>query len=334
MTKYAALIVGAGPAGTATALALTHLGVGPIAVTGLPGLSPALGETLPGAARALLRDLGVWPAFEADRHAPILGAVSQWGSDQIEIRDAFANPQGPGWRLDRDRFEHMMLNQAKRGGVTVLHGRAVSFQRERGGWRIRLTPGGDVCCQTVVDAAGRRAPIARRLGVSKARLDRLTAHIALDPDAARTRWDGFSQITARETGWSYSTHLPDGNRLDALFTDSDLGPAPALPIVKCAAWSGRLTSFAGPGWAAVGDAACCFDPLSSQGIFHALYGGLRLGNALAGGGLDTYAAEIEAVWAAYRQHYHAYYAEERRWPDAPFWKRRSSGWQTEYRRIP
>ena len=71
-----------------------------------------------------------------------------------------------------------------------------------------------------------------------------------------------------------------------------------------------------------------FDPLSSQGLFHALYTGRRAADAarraLAGeaDALAAYADELEPVWGAYRFHRAAFYGAERRWPDAPFWRRR------------
>jgi flavin-dependent dehydrogenase len=72
----------------------------------------------------------------------------------------------------------------------------------------------------------------------------------------------------------------------------------------------------------------CFDPLSSQGLFHALYTGLAAGPAalamLRGdprAGAE-YSAALDPVWHAYAAHRDLYYGMERRWPDAPFWRRR------------
>jgi flavin-dependent dehydrogenase len=96
----------------------------------------------------------------------------------------------------------------------------------------------------------------------------------------------------------------------------------------CAAHGARLASAAGPGWLAVGDAAMSFDPLSSQGLFHALYTGMKGGEAaarmLAGDAAagPAFAAGLEPVWEAYQFHRALYYGMERRWPDAPFWRRR------------
>src|SRR5581483_7307681 len=105
-------------------------------------------------------------------------------------------------------------------------------------------------------------------------------------------------------------------------------PAQLSKTIRAAAWSGYSSACVGSGWAAVGDAACCFDPLSSQGLFNALYGALRLAPAIAdalvgrGSALGDYAQRISSIWAAYQRHYLLYYALERRWPDQPFWRRR------------
>ncbi len=95
-----------------------------------------------------------------------------------------------------------------------------------------------------------------------------------------------------------------------------------------AAHSAALDAGAGPGWFAVGDAAISFDPLSSQGIFNALYTGLAAAEA-ADRALDGdatahvgYNDELTSIGAAYRRHLSFWYGQEQRWPQAPFWSRR------------
>jgi flavin-dependent dehydrogenase len=87
---------------------------------------------------------------------------------------------------------------------------------------------------------------------------------------------------------------------------------------------------AGAGWIATGDAAVSFDPLSSQGIVTALLMGREAGFALAamlGEGdpelLVRYGAEYARLLEDHLRLRAAYYGQERRWPDAPFWARRS-----------
>lgn len=79
----------------------------------------------------------------------------------------------------------------------------------------------------------------------------------------------------------------------------------------------------------IGDPALAFDPLSSQGILTALYGGLcaagAIGAELAGmpGRVAAFAEELDRVRATYRRNRQRIYAEERRWADLDFWRRRA-----------
>ena len=358
-------IAGAGPAGAAAAIAVARASPLKVILADRALTTERFGETLPGAARALLRDLGVLERFEADAHPPSLGQASIWGSDQIELRDALFDPLGPGWRLDRARLQRRLLETASSLGCTLMVPAAVTGLRrvgDRGGyWRISLKKASglpvEVHCRFLVDATGRRASLARRLGMAQVRTDALVCNTIILPPAPPTDLDGFSMVEAAPDGWYYGARLGSGTRLVAFHTDFDLAgrrvpdaatflagisklrligrfageAASAEPVSRTAAWSGRLASCIGPRWAAAGDAACCFDPLSSQGVFNALYGGLRLGNAIASDlppgsaeHLAAYAGEIDSVWHAYRRHHRIYYKAQTRWATAPFWRRRAS----------
>ncbi|HEU4535301.1 MAG TPA: FAD-dependent monooxygenase [Polyangiaceae bacterium] len=171
--------------------------------------------------------------------------------------------------------------------------------------------------------------------------------------------DGRTLVEAVEDGWWYSVLLPDGERLVARLGDADLldrrrllgveglwsslgetqhlrrlcaeyGYLPRGPARGADASSSRLEPAAGERWVAVGDAALAFDPLSSKGIASALYTGLRAASAVdaalrgEGGAVERYAAHLLDVYRVYRQQLRAHYAAETRWPDAPFWRRRSA----------
>lgn len=90
----------------------------------------------------------------------------------------------------------------------------------------------------------------------------------------------------------------------------------------------RLDAFVGRGWVAVGDAALSFDPLAAQGIFNALYTGMKAGEAVDAAlrgdpsGLSQYTRRLEEIRAAYLERRVHVYDLEARWPDAPFWRRR------------
>ncbi len=174
---------------------------------------------------------------------------------------------------------------------------------------------------------------------------------AADPGSATV-------VEAVPGGWWYSLGLPSRQLVVAFLTDADLlaetlrrpwrfaelplahaptsaerlrdtgcpQPWPAPRIRP--AYVGRLGSVAGTDWLAVGEAAVCFDPLSSYGVEAALGAGFYAGAAISeqlGGrpdALSGYAELIDHTFAQYLIACHDRYATERRWPDSPFWRRR------------
>jgi len=314
-----------------------------------------IGETLPAAARRLLGALGLWEDFLKDGHSPCHARRSVWGGGEPITLDAMCDPDGPGWRLDRRRFETRLRAAAAKGALLLAPAGAGSVTRTDGGWRIDADGPAParIEARLLIDASGRGArPLRAQAGapVSADRLICAWLHAPLRAEAASVTY-----TESAEDGWWYSAPLPDGRRLIAFHTDSDLARgggaslrlveralatpslaetvadadlAKASPMRLCAAHGGRLASAAGPGWLAVGDAAMSFDPLSSQGLFHALYTGMKSGEATAlilAGDDDAgpaFAAALEPVWDAYLFHRALYYGMERRWPDAPFWRRR------------
>ena len=100
--------------------------------------------------------------------------------------------------------------------------------------------------------------------------------------------------------------------------------------VKAIAEQLRISASIVYGWIAAGDASMTFDPLSSQGLLHALFTGLAAAEAadsyLSGdmGAPRGYQQIMDGVQHAYRQHLASSYASEARWPASPFWQRRQS----------
>ncbi len=82
------------------------------------------------------------------------------------------------------------------------------------------------------------------------------------------------------------------------------------------------------GWLAAGDSSLSFDPLSSQGLFHALYSGIAVSKVLQAAmrgdssALPAYQARLDAVYDIYQASRREYYAAEQRWPHASFWQSR------------
>ncbi len=231
------LIVGAGPAGAAAAcvLAARHS----VVLVERHATPPfRIGESLIGAARPLLRDLGVLEQFEAAGHRPGLGQASVWGSDELVRRDSFLDPRGPGWRIERAGFETMLRDTAaSRGASVIAPGEIFDLRRENDagqGWNALIGSAGrtwPLHARFLIDASGRAARFARAAAQAQiAAHDRLICRfVHLAPRPARGDLDGFSLVEAIPDGWWYSARLPDGSTVIAFHADADL-PAARLSL--------------------------------------------------------------------------------------------------------
>jgi flavin-dependent dehydrogenase len=353
------LIVGAGPAGATAAINLAP-SRRVVLVDSKAHVMPRIGESLVPAARRLLADMGLLESFLAQGHEPWYGNRAVWGGPVPQEIDFLRDPDGHGWHLDRARFERWLRDHAVARGAELLTPATVEgLEADGQRWRVRLkTADGPlmVAADLLIDAGGRAAPVARRLGVRAYASDRLVCVWMYGRDG-RDGGRGLTYVEATRNGWWYTAPLPAGRRVLAFHTDADLpflrtiregqrlvecagvveelsallaevSFAPETESGTTAAHSAALMPPAGDGWLAVGDAALSFDPLSSQGLLNALFTGLAAAEAAdrhrrgAAHALTEYRQIIGGIEAAYRRHLALFYAGETRWPEAPFWQRR------------
>ncbi|MFF4834862.1 NAD(P)/FAD-dependent oxidoreductase [Streptomyces sp. NPDC001315] len=350
------LIAGGGPAGASAALALRRQGATVIVAD--PGRSQEWkpGETLSAKAGPLLEGLGVLDRVTVGPHTPCFGYESAWGGNGLSGTEFLLDPLGPGWHLDRVRFDSVLLDAARDAGARQRRGYIRSLQRRTGHWRITL--GGEpVLARYVIDATGASAGVARRVGAQVRRDDRLVALATRLPlGAAHRDVPRTSLVESVPLGWWYTAPLPGGTILVMAVTDADVAaryalhrpevwwrqltttthlrarlrlrttrPSFALRIARAS--TSRACPAAGPGWAAVGDAATATDPIAARGITTALATGISAADAVRADAdgttlsLQRYAERVAAVHSEYLQARTVCYGIEQRW-DTPFWTRR------------
>jgi flavin-dependent dehydrogenase len=356
MTRIAAdvVIAGAGPAGATAALCLARRGSSVVLVDPLLDVAVRVGETLPPMTRELLTRLGVWERFAGAGHRPAYAIRSAWGSAEPADQDYIFHPHGNGWHVDRRAFDRMLVQAAVDAGARLIRGTVGQASRKGDGWAIEAG-GLAVGARHVVDATGRAARVARRLGARRLALDRLIGIVArLPPERTTAAVEGATLVEAVPDGWWYSARTPDDRLLLAYMTDADLWVCSArrrdalaaklerAPLTRArvrgapdartrvvAAGSAQLRPAAGQGWLAAGDAAMAVDPLSGNGVCLALESGMRVAAAISGEregdelANEHYAAHVLRAFSAYESAWRWFYRSEKRFSSCEFWRRRS-----------
>jgi flavin-dependent dehydrogenase len=314
MNSFDVLVCGSGPAGATVALNLAPVArvllvdrIDPNTVADKPG------ESLPPAARRLLSDMGLLDAFRRKNHLSCFARRAVWGNPVVEELDLLRDIDGPGWLLDRQRFDTWLRDVAMERGAIVMPRttlQSVHFDSNRGVWETTLESAERglerVQARVLVDATGRFANIARAVGARRTTEEAPLVCLWI----AGTSWNetpatmGFTSIEAVDFGWWYTAPVPQGRRILALHTTPGVlrrhlgnadglialaktassigtileatGFSPNTPVQQVVAHGGTLIPAAGPAWFAAGDAAVHFDPISSPGLLNALFTGLAV----------------------------------------------------------
>lgn len=346
------VVAGAGPAGALAAFVLAKAGYQALLIDEIQEDTHKVGESLPGAARQILQSLGLLTTLESGSHLPCYGNVSAWGSEQMIANDFISDPRGLGWHLDRVQFDESLRLAALRAGAVFWKNRVKNATDINHTWRIDLKDC-EVYSRWFIDATGRAASLARSQGAIRQRdipLFAIYCWVVSPEHDAETR----TLIEAVPNGWWYTARLPNHTRVVIFHTDAkeatDIRRKPDLwhiylkktqYISHCLrdftcthlprlieAGGSCLNHFSGSRWITTGDAALTFDPISSQGIFNALYTGMKAGKAVQAAltgdlsSVNAYVDRLKAIRVAYCRYHNLIYRSENRWPDKPFWKLR------------
>jgi flavin-dependent dehydrogenase len=169
------------------------------------GASPRIGEALPPAARRLLADMGLLDAFLRERHTPCYGNQAVWGAGTPVVTDFIHDPDGHGWHLDRARFDGWLrLVAVSRGAKLLAPARLNAIWRGSGCWHVQLAADRgsvDVSAAFAIDAGGRAAPLARRLGAKRHVTDRLVCGWVHGRARSSGQGVGLTTVEAISDGW-------------------------------------------------------------------------------------------------------------------------------------
>ncbi|HFT1701287.1 TPA: NAD(P)/FAD-dependent oxidoreductase [Providencia stuartii] len=344
------VVVGGGVAGTVAARTLSLLGIRVVLLDSSSGVRQKVGESLPAAARPMLHKLGLLNYFNDQIFLTNYGNLSCWGSKELRETDFIRDPYGCGYHLDRRLFEQALLYAAEDLGTVLIKEHVSSFIEMDDGIKVQAGKL-NISAKWMINASGNSQFIAKKLSVSRQKDPLLFAlYTWFDSDILDTR----SVIEAVSSGWWYTAGLPNGKRILVFFTLPNQAKAilreenafslalketmyihqycPLESVTRnqlemIEATGGYSEKVFGHNWIAVGDAALSFDPISSQGIYNAIYTGLRGAEAIKAVLTDNdhklltkYGLRIKSIRYAYSNEVSRYYQQETRWRNKEFWQ--------------
>ena len=350
-------IIGGGIAAAAAALELREKGLSLCVIApDVPGCSDKIGESLAPSANETLKELGVWESFCNLESRICRTSYSGWGDSQTTGDKAFRHLEGVRWQIDRRRFESFLWKHVPHHRISSI---VRQFDHNGEGWQILTKSGDRIEAAFLLDCSGRGSIVGGRYTERRRADSQLAAYSYLTQrDAASAPTPG-AMVESRPDGWWYSAPLPDGRMIVCQFFDADLIDGDTLrveaewsqAIARAELTSGRirstgyaveglpvvvdasttwLESATGDHWAAAGDAAAAFDPLSSNGMSTALWSGraaaLAIDMELSGDrrGLEDYSSQMESGITNFLRERQEIYGLEQRFFEEEYWQRRHS----------
>ncbi len=278
------VIIGAGPAGTSTAICCRKAGLRVAILECAKFPRYQVGEALHPGVEPLLSQLGVGETIARERFLRYDGV---WTRSHGRKRRfvPFGSDSSGSWRglqVDRARLDVVLLNRAKESGASVLCGCSPKdVHRTKAGIQID-GEFGRLQSKVIVDATGSRRSIARKLNLDTLRCSpRILVRYGYF-ERSSDSWVSPT-FTAKRRGWEWLAQIDTdrGQWVSASWGD-DLPSPPAeiTPLRSISPIRGAdvtwqiLRSPAEQRFYAVGDAAAILDPACSHGVLRALSSGI------------------------------------------------------------
>lgn len=350
MPAWDVIVVGAGPAGTATAnwCARQGLRVALYERARFPRHRP--GETLPPGVEPIFGQLGVADAIRAAGFVRHAGTWVTWAGPR-RFAPFGADGDGPwrGFQAPREELDRILLASAVQVGAAARQPcRVVRPWLVDGVVAGVETVAGPIAARWVVDAGGGAHWLARCLALPiQPASPRLIARYGYARGIC-PGGDDAPELVADAAGWTWTARIAPGRyhwtRL-SLTRDDPWRDSPPLAFaamtpmgpVRGADVTWRMvTRPAGPGYLCAGDAAAVLDPASSHGVLKALMSGMMAGHVIArevaGTISATEAAQAYTDWLS--AWFRADVAELTRWygalPQPPAWVSDTDGAGARY----
>jgi flavin-dependent dehydrogenase len=349
-------VIGGGPAGSTVAHRLASLGHKICLIEAHSFPRNRVGASLPASVLPLIEVIGARERLENAGFLRPEQILVWWSQASPSIGSL---PGGPGFHVDRDEFDRLLLVNARANGASVLQPAHAGSPKplRGGGWRIPVRHDGltkEVISRYLVDASGSRNILGGRRSRALPPLLALYAnwsvaeggHSAGRVEAGENEWFWYAPLSAAR---SVAVVFVDPKRLSGtprddiemvyrdllhrfrLFCDVPVTGIEG-PVRACDASSRYAQESAGASFVKVGDARVSLDPLSSQGVQTAIVSAIQAAavvNTLARRPENSQAAiefyrerQIETV-RRYAGRTAAFYGERAAVCDRPFWRERA-----------